>query len=274
MSDNLLQRILVGVIFAPLIFFSAIYVKSIFALIVLVLIVGSLKEFFILLDAPDSSLYSITGYVFGVLIFIDVLFFGGRFIQFILLAFIIVLSSLFFVRRSENWMKDIIATFSGTVYISLFYSVMLLIMSVVDARIEEPHAGGKIVSLIILCVWSLDTSAYFIGKNFGKHSFFQFISPKKTVEGALGGFVGAVGVTVIAQQLYIPFLNIWGAVSIAVMVGIFGQIGDLLESAVKRETGAKDSSSIIPGHGGMLDRFDSLLFVTPIVYVYIKHFLF
>ena len=105
MSDNLLQRTLVGVIFAPIIFFSAIYVKGIFALIVLVLIVGSLKEFFILLDAPDSSLYSNTGYVFGVLIYLDILFFGGSFIQYVLFAFAVILGGFFYFRRSATKLR-------------------------------------------------------------------------------------------------------------------------------------------------------------------------
>ena len=104
---------------------------------------------------------------------------------------------------------------------------------------------------------------------FGKHKLFERVSPGKTWEGSVFGFVFAVVTMVIAQQTVLAYLALHHAVVLGVFVGVFGQIGDLVESRFKRDAGVKDSSTIIPGHGGVYDRFDSLVFLAPIAYLYI-----
>ena len=103
----------------------------------------------------------------------------------------------------------------------------------------------------------------------GRHKLFVRVSPNKTWEGAVWGFIAAVATMIIAQKLILPYLRLHQAIIIGMIIGVFGQIGDLVESLFKRDAGVKDSSSIIPGHGGVLDRFDSLIFVSPILYLYI-----
>ena len=129
--------------------------------------------------------------------------------------------------------------------------------------------GGLTVISIFATIWMCDTAAYFGGLAMGRHKLFERVSPKKTWEGAMWGFVAAVATMIAAQRFILPYLELHQAIIIGVIIGILGQLGDLVESLFKRDAGVKDSSSLIPGHGGVLDRFDSLIFVAPILYLYI-----
>jgi phosphatidate cytidylyltransferase len=133
-------------------------------------------------------------------------------------------------------------------------------------------AGGLLLLLPILLTWASDIGAYAVGRTLGKHKLIPSVSPGKTVEGAMGALVTSV----LVAWLYVRFIlspatqlgfTPWGVVLFGLIVSVAAQIGDLAESLLKREAGVKDSSRIIPGHGGVLDRFDSLLFVLPVAYV-------
>ena len=133
-------------------------------------------------------------------------------------------------------------------------------------------AGTALVFLPLVLTWAQDTGAYAVGRTMGKRKLIPKVSPGKTVEGAVGGII----VTVLACWLYVRFalrphaqlaLSPWGTVIFGVIISVAAQVGDLAESLLKREAGVKDSSNIIPGHGGVLDRFDSLLFVLPVAYL-------
>jgi len=121
--------------------------------------------------------------------------------------------------------------------------------------------------LILITIWICDTFAYTFGKRLGKHKLYEKVSPNKTIEGSIAGLLGAI-LTVIIVKIFniLPFS--WSSVLlIGATIGIFGQIGDLVESWFKRDAGVKDSSALLPGHGGMLDRFDSLFFLSPIILI-------
>lgn len=132
----------------------------------------------------------------------------------------------------------------------------------------------KIIIGLFILIWTNDTFAYLVGKSMGKHKLFERISPKKTIEGFLGGVVFAAIAGFLISKFYIrpnpEFSNtsilIWTI--IALIVSIFGTIGDLVESKFKRVAGVKDSGAIMPGHGGVLDRLDSVIFVAPIIYLF------
>jgi len=117
-------------------------------------------------------------------------------------------------------------------------------------------------------LWANDTGAYLSGRSFGKHKLFERISPNKTWEGFIGGILLAV---VIALNLehYFGALSKWEWVTMAVIIGVFGTLGDLVESMLKRSLGVKDSGNILPGHGGLLDRFDGLLMAAPLVFFFL-----
>lgn len=131
-----------------------------------------------------------------------------------------------------------------------------------------PH-GVEWVFLLVFVTWGGDASAYLVGATLGRHRL-SALSPKKTVEGALGGFAGAVTAALLARVLFYHDLPVPHAAAIGALLGIVGLLGDLSESAMKRTVGVKDTGNLIPGHGGVLDRIDSLLFTTPALYYYAR----
>jgi len=128
--------------------------------------------------------------------------------------------------------------------------------------------GAGLSLLPLVLAWAGDTGGYFAGRAFGKHKLYEKVSPKKTVEGAIGGVASVVGFALGARALVVPSIPIRDVVVLAVVGGILGILGDLGESLIKRSTGVKDSGDIVPGHGGMLDRIDAVLLTAPLTLVY------
>ena len=131
-----------------------------------------------------------------------------------------------------------------------------------------PNIGPKLVFFLLLVVWLGDAGAYYIGKRFGRHKLSPRISPKKTVEGGIGGLVTAIITAVVIHFTFFPEFPLVHAVIGGVVLSVAGVIGDLAESMWKRSAAVKDSGALIPGHGGFLDRFDSVFFTAPLLYVY------
>jgi phosphatidate cytidylyltransferase len=197
-------------------------------------------------------------------------------------------------RRQGSAMLNIAVTLLGSLYVSLFFGSLLGIRElfvpedfpvsahfpVAGAAVSDEIAatiygwGGKTVIVIFVSIWVCDSAAYFVGRAFGKRKLFERISPNKTWEGAVGGFLAAVGGFVLGASLALPYLTLPQAAVCGSVVGLFGQLGDLAESMLKRDAGVKDSSNLIPGHGGVLDRFDSLMFVSPLLFFYLDFILF
>jgi phosphatidate cytidylyltransferase len=128
--------------------------------------------------------------------------------------------------------------------------------------------GYKLVFFLLLVVWLGDTGAYYVGKQFGKHKLSPRISPKKTIEGLIGGISASIIAAVVIHFTFFPKFPLLHAVIAGVLLSMAGVIGDLAESMWKRSAAVKDSGTLIPGHGGFLDRFDSILFTAPILYCY------
>jgi len=149
-------------------------------------------------------------------------------------------------------------------YVIIPFSLLTLAPSIID-NTYNPY----IIFGILIIIWSNDTFAYLIGKNFGKRKLFEKISPKKTIEGFVGGMVfGTISALIIAYTT--SSLSIFNWMVLSIIISIFGTIGDLVASKFKREANIKDSSNLIPGHGGFLDRLDSLIFVSSFVYLYLQ----
>ncbi|MDD2987026.1 phosphatidate cytidylyltransferase [Flavobacterium sp.] len=126
----------------------------------------------------------------------------------------------------------------------------------------------KILIGIFILIWTNDTFAYLVGKNFGKHKLFERISPKKTIEGFFGGFIFTLIASILLAKYFIETSNISIWIGIAILVSIFATLGDLVQSKFKRIAKVKDSGKIMPGHGGVLDRLDSIIFVSPFIFLF------
>ena len=146
----------------------------------------------------------------------------------------------------------------GALYIGVGLGHFLLIRNLAE--------GDLLVFFVILVTWAADTAAYYTGKTMGRRPLAPRLSPKKTVEGFVGGLLGAVFVAGLSHFWFFPFLTLVECVIIGVLLAILGLLGDLAESYFKRNSGVKDSGTLIPGHGGVLDRLDSLLFTGPAFY--------
>lgn len=151
----------------------------------------------------------------------------------------------------------------GVFYIGL--PVCLLFWIAAPDIVYQPNRVFGLLGL----VWTNDTLAYLVGSRFGKTKLFERISPKKTWEGTLGGIIGAIGMAWCLAQ-YIPDFNLAQWLALGAVVGIFGTLGDLVESMLKRSVGVKDSGSLLPGHGGFLDRFDAFIFCLPFFWLVLK----
>jgi len=156
-------------------------------------------------------------------------------------------------------------TFAGILYVGWLLGYIVALRGIEDGR--------NWVFYALFCTFGSDTAAFFIGRAIGKHKLAPSISPGKTWEGAIGGLLGAVGVSFLFL-LSTPVslasqLNWWQAIVLGLLVSVFGQVGDLVESLLKRNAGAKDSGTLIPGHGGILDRMDSIVFAVVVVYYWI-----
>lgn len=147
----------------------------------------------------------------------------------------------------------------------LVFSLSFIVLIPFTNDIYQPY----LLVYVLLLIWANDSFAFLIGKNFGKRKLFESVSPKKTIEGFVGGLVFSI-ITAIIIGVYSELLSILDWVIIAIITAVIGTLGDLVESKFKRQASIKDSGNIMPGHGGLLDRLDSLLFAAPFVYLYIQ----
>lgn len=197
----------------------------------------------------------------ALLIFVPL--FGGERIVLACITGLFLLFTLLFLFR----IHDIADAAREVAFATLaFLYVPVLLMHLIMLR--QTSYGVQWLVLIMLIVMTNDSVAYYSGSAFGKHRLYPLVSPKKSVEGALGGLVGSIGGTLLAKYTFFPQLTLADALLTAVGIGMLGQTGDLFESLLKRSFGVKDSGTIFPGHGGVLDRLDSIIFAAPATYYY------
>ena len=305
--QTLATRIVVALVAIPAILWTVMQGGYVFFLFVAVISGFSLYEFYMMAEKKGAVPLKTLGLLFGLMINFSFVYeraqvdlyqflisMGVRISLFSQLQFLLVLllKLLLFVllvelfRKKGSPLLNIGSTVLGVLIISLFFGTLVAIRELFPygfptykffsgglASSENLTVinrwGGYTVASLLASIWICDTAAYFGGVSFGKHKLFERVSPKKTWEGAVFGFVFAVATMIVAQQYLLEYLRLFDAIVIGGLVGVFGQMGDLVESRFKREADIKDSSAIIPGHGGVYDRFDSLVFVSPIVYLYL-----
>lgn len=233
------------------------------AFIVFLMAVG-LFEYYRLAKKMGLEVEETAGILGGVAITLAAAAFNLVLLNAVLMASILLVAASHVVRQRLS-LQGIAATVFGLVYVGWASSHIILTYGL-------DRGPGTVMLLVITIVWS-DTGAYFVGKAVGKRKLAPVVSPNKTWEGSVGGFVIAVAVMVLTDLLRryydwtaLPDWSVYRYAAVAAAMSVAGQIGDLLESSMKRDAGVKDSGTIFPGHGGMLDRFDGFLFASPVLY--------
>jgi phosphatidate cytidylyltransferase len=168
-------------------------------------------------------------------------------------------------------LASVSATVFGVIYVGLLASFMVGVRMIADTP-TTPKLAAKLLTTFFAMVMMTDTGAYYTGRTLGRHKLAPRISPGKTIEGSIGGFITAILAGLVCRLVFFPQIPVVHVILLGGVIGIVSQIGDLAESMLKRGSEVKDSGSIFPGHGGMLDRVDSLLFCAPILYYYSKLF--
>lgn len=191
----------------------------------------------------------------------------------VIVGTIIVLFTQLYRKTGSPFLNTPVTLFNSIFFSFLFGTFILIRQLPLSTPIAYVEAGQWLI-MIILVTWVCDTAAYVLGSCLGKHKLMPRISPNKTVEGALFGFIFSILTAYLCHVWFVDELALWHSLTIGAIVGTFGQYGDLFESMFKRDAGFKDSSGLIPGHGGIMDRFDSLMISTPVVYLFLTFIVF
>lgn len=260
---NLLRRATSGFIYAVLFITAIMYSKESYIILISLFGLISLREFLKLLNFNNSVIYLL----FVGLILVPYLPIHSFFIKLLLALSLsgsvqLLLNLLF---KRNKYPLNFIQKFDICVRYLLFSFTFLILLPFVNGVYEQ----SVILTLIIL-IWVNDSFAFFVGKNLGKRKLFESVSPKKTVEGFFGGVLFSL-IAAFILSYFCDFLSLTNLIVISLIASILGTAGDLVESKFKRQANTKDSGTIMPGHGGILDRLDSLLFVAPFVYLYIHY---
>ena len=245
-----------------------------FTMLFLIISIWGLYEFYILSERLGAKPYKWLGYLLALFIYVyNLLSYNTLLSTTSLLAAIIVCVFLVFIQAlfdtDEHSFKNITYTLTGVMYAVIPF-VLLNKIAAVDITSQINYNPHYVLGIILL-IWTNDVCAYLVGSFFGKHKLFERVSPKKTWEGTVGAAILTIGASFLIAQWF-DELELVHWIVIAMLVSVFGTIGDLVESMFKRQAGVKDSGKIMPGHGGILDRFDSLLFVSPFIFLYLSLF--
>lgn len=273
---NMAKRILVGLVGIPATIALIYSDARIFSAVIIPLTTLALLEFYKLAESKHAVPNKVIGVAGSIALQVLFLLFTVSdavqaehilvYLTVSAIGFVLLTLTAEMFRAQENALLNTSLTVFGVVYVSVCLSMLMMLRSNVNVGGFD---GASLTVTLFAGVWMCDSAAYFTGLAIGKHKLFPRVSPKKTWEGAIGGGIAAVATVIGLFAWLMPSVPMVHATSIGLIVAVFGPIGDLAESWLKRDAVVKDSSHILPGHGGILDRFDSMLFVAPLVTMYI-----
>ncbi len=261
-----LTRVITSVIGAALLISIILFGNVLlFWLVVSTAIVIGLLEFYRLAEAR-YPIYKLPGIMLGWLLSLSPLLYTSM--KNITLSdfaiTLIVLALFLYILFTKRPLKEVFPAFGvtvlGVLYVSWLLSHLVLLRGLSNGR--------EFVFYLLLVVWSGDTGAYYTGRAFGKHKLAPVISPKKTIEGGVGGIIASLLGSGLAKFTFLPLLSYSDCVALGIILAVIAQCGDLCESMLKRAVNIKDSGNILPGHGGILDRLDGVMFAAPVLYYY------
>jgi len=273
-SGSAAKRIIVSIIFLPCILIIARRGGVYFLIMVGIVVLAGMWEFYRMVRQKGLRPFKFIGLAAGVLIPVLYYFHSQGSVNVLLSITFIGITAAELCRKGiHNPVYNISVNMMGVIYVGWLGSHLVLLRELPVIKGMDYSSGFLFVLLVFILTWTYDTGAYAVGKIIGKHRLVPGISPGKTIEGTVGGVALSLIAILIARKYFLSFLNLQQAVFLAVLSSMVGQLGDLAESLIKRDVRAKDSSSTIPGHGGILDRFDSMLFNAPVIYYLLRYFI-
>ena len=248
----------------------------IFAAAVLLLAIIGWHEFRVMMLSKGYKVYYLTsGTAVALLNIVPALGYKDTLVPILTAAIIsIMLEGLYYHKRG-NWAPEVALSSFSVLYVGLLFSHFTMLREVSSSVVNVTGMGSMPLGevflwLVLFGTWASDTFAYIFGCAFGKRSLCQAVSPKNSIEGAIAGFLGCI-LVVVYLGTYLLAFDFIKTFSLSILIAIFAPLGDLVESLLKRSFGVKDSGKVFPGHGGVLDRFDSVLFAIPITYYFILY---
>ena len=264
-----MKRILTAVVLVPILVFTVWSdIPYFFVALAAAAVLLALHEFYNLAAKVGCRPQNYLGYVAGLSIL--ACFVSSKweliFMVFAALVMLSLAAALMNPDEIKSALISVSATVFGVAYVALLAGCLVGVRMIDTVRVQD--LASKLLTMFFAMVIFTDTAAYYTGRSFGRHKLAPRISPGKTVEGFLGGLVGAVLAGYLSRLTFFPEVPLLHALVLGGLIGCVGPIGDLAESMLKRGSDVKDSGTLLPGHGGMLDRVDAILFCAPLLYAY------
>ncbi|HKQ08800.1 MAG TPA: phosphatidate cytidylyltransferase [Blastocatellia bacterium] len=273
-----MKRILTALVGLPILLYTVwSQVPYFFVLLAGVAALLALGEFYNICAKIGNRAQVIPGYVAGVLVLACFVADALAGIAAVLAALVIVSLTIELATAKDlsKTLGAVAVTLMGVIYVVMLAGYLVGVRMITDGLTlpPVPHLAAKLLTMFFAMVMLTDTGAFYTGRSLGRHKLAPRISPGKTIEGAVGGLITAILVGPLCRYTFFPEIPLLHAMLLGAAIGVVGQVGDLAESMLKRGAQVKDSSNLLPGHGGMLDRVDSLLFCAPLLYYYARWFL-
>jgi len=271
---KLITRTITGIVLVLVMLTAIMASQYSFALLFLIILTASIYEFTNLFKQSEVQPNKFFAYSVSIILFattfliakgiIEIKYFLG------LLPFFLMIMAAELYRKKNKVAENIAVTIFSIIYLAIPISLIsfLVFPEILTANAYTP----KLLIALFSLIWIYDSGAYLVGVSIGKHRLFERISPKKSWEGAIGGTLIAIAASYFISG-FIPEIKLIHWIAISILTVVSSTFGDLTESMFKRYFGIKDSGNILPGHGGVLDRFDSLFFAAPVIVVYLKLFI-
>jgi phosphatidate cytidylyltransferase len=269
-----MKRILTAIVALPILLYTVwSSIPYFFAALAAIAIIIALSEFYNLAAKVGCKTHNILGYIAGLAI--SGCFVLGKVEWIVAVITALVIASLSFALTKPDEIKNSLVSVSttvfGVVYVGLLAGFLIGVRMIQDTP-HTPKLAPKLLTMFFAMVMMTDTGAYYTGRSIGKNKLAPRISPGKTIEGFIGGLIAAIAAGPLCHYTFFPELNMTHSLILGAIIGLIGPIGDLAESMLKRGSDVKDSGTLLPGHGGMLDRVDSILFCAPLLYFYWRLF--
>ena len=273
MKNNLFYRILTSVLFIPALVYIAREGNIPFLVLIELGILLSSYEFFTILEIKGLNPHKSLGIIAAVLLGLNA-YFASYFFTLATLTILFILLSIPELTRTDpdRAIYHISTTFFGVIYTGWLFSHLILLREFPVHKGGDYSLGLSYAMLPFVIAWTGDTFAFLIGSKLGRHKLLKRVSPSKSWEGTIGGGLASIAALFVMRTFYAQYLTVFDTIVLGILGYSSAVLGDLIESLLKRDAKLKDVSSSIPGHGGVLDRFDSILFTAPLVYYYLRLF--